>query len=457
MFKIFKNLLLAFVIVAISVNAYCETKKDKKVEHLSKKEIYQMMELFGEVFEMTRNNYVEETDEQKMLEEAMNGMLSSLDPHSHFLNKDEYREITEDTSGEFGGLGIQVTIDPDTKAVKVITPVDDTPAAKAGIETGDLITHIDDEQVQGIGLNEAVKRMKGKPGTKVKLTIFREGKEPFTLTLKRAIIKAEAVKTELKRDDTVGYIRIATFSEKTSSDLERGVKKLDKDSKGKIRGYVLDLRNNPGGLLPQAIKVSDAFLEQGEIVSTRSRDPKNSSSAFATDGDLTQGKPVVVLINGGSASASEIVAGALQDHKRAVVVGTKSFGKGSVQTLFSIGNQTAIKITTARYYTPSGTSIQGTGIQPDIEVKQAKIEEIDPKDLFSENTLAKSLDKKEVKKDDKKKDDDKVKDYQLERAMDILQGLIVYSEPKQFLKKEKEEVVKQEKENEKKIEMQKKK
>ncbi len=452
MLKLLKNIILSLTIIAISTTGFCQTKKaEKKVEHLSKTEIYQMMELFGEIFEMARNNYVEETDERQMLEEAMNGMLSSLDPHSHFLNKEEYKEITEDTSGEFGGLGIQITLDKDTKAVKVISPMDDSPASKAGIEPGDLITHIDDEQVIGLNLNDAVKKMKGKPGTKVKLTIFRENKEPFNLTLKRAVIRADAVKTELKRDKTLGYIRVSTFSEKTFDDLKKGIRKLNKDSKGNIKGYIVDLRNNPGGLLPQAILVSDAFLQSGEIVSTRGRDSKNSSSSFATEGDLTEDKPIVVLINGGSASASEIVAGALQDHKRAVIVGTKSFGKGSVQTMFSIGNSTAIKITTARYFTPSGKSIQGTGIIPDIEVKQAKVEEIESKELFTENSLAKSLDKKETKKKDDKKEE-KVKDYQLERAMDILQGLTVYEKPKDFLAKEKKEIDAKEKSNEKKIE-----
>ncbi len=423
-------------------SAQTETKDNgRKVTRLSEKETYRMMELFGQVFEIARDNYVEEVGEKELLEAAMNGMLSSLDPHSNYLGKDQFKEMREDTKGEFGGLGITVTLDKDTKVVKVIAPLDDTPADKAGLQAGDLITHIDGAQIQGIPLDDAIKKMKGKPGTKVKLTIFRENQKPFDVTIRRAVIKIDSVKSDIKRDGKVGYIRITSFSDKAYKEMKKHLEKMNKKSKGKIEGYVLDLRNNPGGLLTQAIEVSDAFLNSGEIVSTRPRDPKNSTSHFATEGDLIDGKPLVVLINGGSASASEIVSGALQDHRRGVIVGTQSFGKGSVQTMMPISSETAVKLTTSRYYTPSGRSIQGTGITPDIEIKFAKVEEVDSDNKkYSESSLPGAL-KNDTKKDQKdneklSKEEKDQKDYQLQRAMDVLQGLTTYEKPKATEQKE---------------------
>lgn len=330
---------------------------------------YEQLDLFGDVFERIRSAYVEEVDDVALIEAAINGMLTSLDPHSSYLAPKDYSEMQEETRGEFGGLGIEVT--QEDGFVKVVSPIDDTPAYRAGIEAGDFITHIDGDSVLGLTLNEAVELMRGEVGEEIVLTIFREGTdEPFDVTIVRDIIKLTAVK--VRTEGRAIVVRITSFTESTYSNLVEGIAEEVEANGGvdNIDGFVLDLRNNPGGLLSQAIAVSDAFLDAGEIVSTRGRYEEDSDRFNAQNGDLAEGKPIVILINGGSASASEIVAGALQDHRRAIVVGTKSFGKGSVQTIMPIQDSGAIRLTTARYYTPSGRSIQALGITPDILVEQ---------------------------------------------------------------------------------------
>ncbi len=334
---------------------------------------YEQLNLFGEVFERVRAAYVEPTKDDELVEAAINGMLTSLDPHSSYMNAKEYQDMQVQTKGEFGGLGIEVTMEDGL--IKVVTPMDDTPAAKAGMQPGDLIAQIDGQPVQGLSLNEAVEKMRGEVGSSVTLTVLRGSEDPFDVTLKRDVIQLKSVRWELE-DGNIGYVRITSFSEKTDTGLRAAVDELKKATKGELSGLVLDMRNNPGGLLDQAIAVSDDFLEKGEIVSTRGRDPNDAQRWNAEGGDIIGGKPVIVLINGGSASASEIVAGALQDHARAVLIGTKSFGKGSVQSIMAIPGHGAMRLTTARYYTPSGRSIQATGIDPDIKVEQAKVEKL---------------------------------------------------------------------------------
>jgi carboxyl-terminal processing protease len=336
-------------------------------------ETYLQLNLFGEVFERVRADYVEQVSDEQLVEAAINGMLTSLDPHSSYLNAKNFRDMQVQTRGEFGGLGIEVTME--NGLVKVVSPIDDTPAAKAGIKPGDYITHLNGEPVLGLTLNEAVEKMRGPVNTDLKLTIRREGKEAFDVAVTRAQIKIESVRSHMEGND-VGYIRITTFNEQTDTGLTKAMQKLRDASNGKLKGIVLDLRNNPGGLLDQAVAVSDDFLEKGEIVSTRGRRADETQRFNARPGDISNGLPMVVLINAGSASASEIVAGALQDHHRAVLLGTKSFGKGSVQTIIPLPGHGAMRLTTARYYTPSGRSIQAKGIEPDIEVQQAKIEVI---------------------------------------------------------------------------------
>ncbi|WP_159715924.1 S41 family peptidase, partial [Geminicoccus flavidas] len=337
-------------------------------------EVYRQLKLFADVFERVRADYVEDVPDQKLIENAINGMLTSLDPHSGYLDTDRYRDMQVQTRGEFGGLGIEVTME--NGLIKVVSPIDDTPAAKAGVRSGDFITHIDDEAVTGLALSEAVDKMRGPVDTPIRLRLMREGsEEPFDLTLNRAIIKISPVRAHA--EGNVGYVRLTTFSEQTASGMRDAIDKMRAEMGGKMQGLVLDLRNNPGGLLDQAVAVSDAFLDQGEIVSTRGRENENIQRFNARKGDVLAGVPMVVLVNGGSASASEIVAGALQDHRRAIVMGTQTFGKGSVQTIMPIPGHGAIRLTTARYYTPAGTSIQAKGITPDIEVHAANIEETD--------------------------------------------------------------------------------
>lgn len=343
-------------------------------------ETYRSLNLFGDVFEKIRSDYVEKPNEQKLIEAAVSGMLTSLDPHSSYMDSKSFRDMQVQTRGEFGGLGIEVT--QEDGLVKVVTPIDDTPAARAGIMSGDIISAIDGESVQGMTLNQAVDKMRGQVNTTVKLTILRgSARDSQEVAITRAVIQIRSVRFRQEGDD-VGYIRITQFNEQTYDGVKAAISRFTADMPGdKLRGYVLDLRNNPGGLLDQSIAVSNAFLTSGEIVSTRGRNADETQRYNARPGDLSKGKPVIVLINGGSASASEIVAGALQDHKRATIVGTRSFGKGSVQTIIPLGqNNGALRLTTARYYTPSGRSIQAKGIDPDIQILQDVPDELKGKD-----------------------------------------------------------------------------
>ena len=342
-------------------------------------ETYRQLAIFGDIFERVRGQYVTPPDDKALVENAINGMLTSLDPHSSYLNPDAAKDMRVQTKGEFGGLGIEVTME--NELVKVITPIDDTPAARAGVRAGDFIAEIDGEEVRGLTLNDAVEKMRGLVNTPIELTIVREGTDkPIKLTIVRDIIKVKAVKYRVEND--VGYMKITSFTEKTFDDLQAAIDDIkSKIPNDKLKGYVLDLRLNPGGLLDQAVSVSDTFLDRGEIVSTRGRDPKDISRFDSRPGDLVDGKPIIVLVNGGSASASEIVAGALQDHRRATVLGTQSFGKGSVQTIIPLAENGALRLTTALYYTPAGKSIQGKGITPDIKVEQPLPEELKDRDI----------------------------------------------------------------------------
>jgi carboxyl-terminal processing protease len=337
---------------------------------------YKQLNLFGDIFERVRAHYVEKPDDSKLVEQAINGMLNGLDPHSSYMDPKSFRDMQVQTRGEFGGLGIEVTMEDGL--VKVVAPIDETPAAKAGVRAGDVITHLDDEAVQGLTLNQAVEKMRGQVNTKIRLKIMRKGVDkPIEVSIVRDIIRVRSVRSRIEGED-VGYIRLTQFNEQTTDGLKKALVDIaEKLPQEKLRGYIIDMRNNPGGLLDQAISVSDAFLERGEIVSTRGRDAEETQRFNARAGDLAKGKPIIVLVNGGSASASEIVAGALQDHKRATLIGTRSFGKGSVQTIIPLGSGNgALRLTTARYYTPSGKSIQAKGITPDIEVLQDVPDEI---------------------------------------------------------------------------------
>ncbi len=418
------------------------------------KDIYQMLELFGDIFQKVREEYVEEPKAVELVESAINGMLTDLDPHSSYLNRKDFKEMQIQTKGEFGGLGIEVTMRQGM--VYVVSPIDDTPADKAGILAGDYISHIDGEPVQGMILGDAVKKMRGKPQTDITLTILRKGETaPMDVKVTRDVITIKAVTSRVEGD--VGYVRISGFSEQTDAGLEDALDKIKEEGADALKGVVLDLRNNPGGLLNQAIAVADIFLDQGEIVSTRGRDPKSTTRFSATEGDEIDGLPVVVLINGGSASASEIVAGALQDHKRALVMGTQSFGKGSVQTVIPLPNDSAIRLTTSRYYTPSGKSIQAKGITPDITVSRAEVKLLDTDyktteaslhghlgsgqedDDSEDNTAPKENNEDTVKKilngDEEEEKSLYETDYQLARAIDMVKGLyLVWSKSASTMK-----------------------
>lgn len=431
----------------IGLISSCAIAKEKK-ETEETVSTYELLNIFGEVMERTKSSYVEDVTDKQLIESAINGMLTSLDPHSSYLDAEDFKYMNEQTSGKFGGLGIEITME--NSVVKIISPIDDTPAAKAGLKAGDYITDIDGQTVVGQTLNEAVSKLRGKVGTKVKLTIRRANTKPFTVTLKRAEIKVQSVKHEIKNNDIL-YIRISAFNEDIDEGITKAVNDARKKLNNKLSGIVIDIRNNPGGLLDQAVKVSDLFLQQGEIVSTRSRNEEDTVKYSATPGDIADNLPIVVMINEGSASAAEILAGALQDHKRAIVLGEKSFGKGSVQTVIPLRNNGAMRITTARYYTPSGRSIQAKGIEPDVVVKQAKIEEIDNSDwTISEADLKGALKNeqsdgkaKSNKADDGKKADNNkdAKDYQLVRALDLVKSLYIFSnnDNNHFIKQEKDE------------------
>ena len=407
--------LLAFIFIFIGSHVFADEDKD----------VYRYLNLFGEAFEKIKNNYVEDVSSKELIESAIEGMLGSLDPHSTFLNNQELNELKVQTKGEFGGLGIEVTLE--NGFVKVISPIDDTPASRAGIKAGDMITHLDDEPVLGMTLSEAVSIMRGKVGSKIKLTVNREDNKTLQIEIVRAVIQLKAVRSKI--ENNIGYIRVSSFNQKVDTQIIKAIKDFKK--KEKIIGYVLDLRNNPGGLLDQAVSVTDIFLSQGEIVSTRGRFDREGSRYNAIKRDLTDGLPLVVLINQGSASASEIVAGALQDHKRAIIMGTKSFGKGSVQTIIPSGEDVALKLTTAKYYTPLGRSIQKTGIDPDILVEQAELTRIENQNRRKESDLRGAIDNDQKKdadesqneKDQKSNGNSDPEDYQLSRAFDLILAL----------------------------------
>ena len=398
-------------------------------------ETYQWLNMFGDVFEQIKQKYVEQVTDKELIEAAVNGMLTSLDPHSAYLNAENFKDIQVDTRGKFGGLGIEIT--QENGFVRVISPVFDTPAEQAGIKPGDFITHLDGEPIQGLSLTEAVAKMRGPVGTDITLTIVRQGENaPFDITVTRDVITIQSVRFRAEGD--VGYIRIITFNEQTDVILKRALRELTNQLGVDMSGLVIDLRNNPGGLLDQAIAVADAFLEKGEIVSTRAREPHRASRHNARPGDLINGLPLVILINDGSASASEIVAGALQDHRRAIVVGTRSFGKGSVQTIIPMQSSAALKLTTARYYTPSGRSIQEVGITPDIAVPQARIEDVQSvENRLSEKELRGALRNEDSENTDATGEESNAeqlaaqslaqRDYQLSRALDLVRGIALYT------------------------------
>jgi carboxyl-terminal processing protease len=397
---------------------------------------YRQLKLFSEVFERVRADYVEDVTDEQLIEYAIQGMLSTLDPHSSYLNAESFGDMRVQTKGEFGGLGIEVTME--NGFVKVVSPIDDTPAFHAGVQPGDYITHIDGEAILGLSLNDAVDKMRGPVGTDLTVTIRRGDTEPFEVTITRDVIKIQSVRSRI--EDNVGYIRITTFNQQTMPGLQQAVQEIKAEAGTELRGYVVDLRNNPGGLLDQAVEVSDAFIDQGEIVSTRGRAADDAQRFNATPGDLADGLPVIVLINGGSASASEIVAGALQDHRRGIVMGTKSFGKGSVQTIIPLGLSGAMRLTTARYFTPSGRSIQALGIDPDIVVEQATVAQAEAaaqgrREADLRGALANPNEENGVSNGTSEDgtplhslSEGAEQDYQLARAVDLLRGLALYNQ-----------------------------
>lgn len=461
------RLLALFAVIALLASSPIAAKAPSKTEDATPEakadattsdpaDTFKQLTLFSDVLERVRADYVDPISDEKLIEASLNGMLSSLDPHSSYLNKKNFQDMQTQTRGEFGGLGIEVTME--NGIVKVVSPIDDTPAAKAGIQPGDLITHLDTKPVTELTLSEAVDKMRGTPGTKITLTIRRGGLngQPFDVVLTRAVIHIQSVKWEAKGD--VAYIRITAFNEQTQPGLDKALEEADQKIGAKLEGYVLDLRNNPGGLLDQAVSVSGTFIEAGkEVVSTRSRHKEEDQSFVAKGGDKAHGKPIAVLINGGSASASEIVAGALQDYKRAILVGTKSFGKGSVQTIIPVAGGGAMRLTTARYFTPSGRSIQALGIEPDIVVQPAKLEKVAMGPGIHEADLRGALqnpDKnattkasgatdsdddmaesngdanKDKNADKSAKKDEPPFDYQLARALDLIRGIHLFEAKK---------------------------
>jgi carboxyl-terminal processing protease len=387
---------------------------------------YKELKLFGDVYQLVRADYVDKVSNEKLVEGAINGMLTALDPHSNYLNAKNFDDMKVQTRGEFGGLGIEVSME--NGLVKVVSPIDDTPAAHAGIKPGDLIVKIDGSAVQGMSLPQAVEKMRGPVNSDIMLTISRKGEKPFDVKLTRAIIKIKSVRSHLI-DNDIGYIRITSFTEQTDVGLHNAITKLKQDSHDKLAAIVLDLRNNPGGLLDQAVAVASAFISKGEIVSTRGRSPDDAQRYDSHTADITGGLPMAVLINGGSASASEIVAGALKDHHRAILIGTRSFGKGSVQTIIPMPGHGAMRLTTARYYTPSGRSIQALGVEPDIVVAAARIEHV------AKPGGAASADKDAKSKDNKAAEESTIDpaiigtadDYQLARAIDMLRGIALFN------------------------------
>jgi carboxyl-terminal processing protease len=456
-----KTVAAAALCAAVMVPAVVVLVPQATAQNSDQEEIFRQLKVFADVFERVRAEYVEEVSDEQLVEAAIQGMLSDLDPHSSYLDADSFQDMQVQTRGEFGGLGIEVTME--NGLVKVVSPIDGTPAFRAGVESGDLITHLDGEAIMGLDLSEAVDMMRGPVGTAITITVRRGDQDPFDITIERDVITVQSVRSRLEGD--IGYVRITAFNEQTMPGLEEAVATFKEEMGDELGGLVLDLRNNPGGLLDQAVGVSDAFLDRGEIVSTRGRYEEDSSRYNARDGDLVEGLPMVVLINGGSASASEIVAGALQDHRRAIIMGTKSFGKGSVQTIMPLGSAGAMRLTTARYYTPSGRSIQAKGIEPDILVERARLEAIEGPERRTEATLrghlegegegqpaaqpdgeegaesgtdpaadpttdegAEAAPDADAPADEAAAGDLAAQDYQLARALDLLRGLVLFNQ-----------------------------
>ena len=405
-----RNLIFTFIFFLNSQYSFGDTN-----------DTYRQLSIFNEVYNRVKNQYVEELTDKELVEKALNGMLQALDPHSSYMNEEVYKEMQIDTAGAFGGLGIEITTDKGF--IKIVSPIDDTPAQKAGVQAGDYITHLDGISVADMTLKEAIDIMRGEVGDPITITIVRGTENPFDITIKRDIIKVQSVKHRLINN--IGVLRISTFNEQTTSGLKDSIKELENNDNPPI-GYVLDLRNNPGGLLNESVTVSDLFLEKGEIVSIRGREKKDVQVFTAKKGDMTNGKPLVVLINEGSASASEIVAGALQDHDRAVIMGIKSFGKGSVQTIVPIDNG-AIRLTIAKYYTPSGDSIQAVGIEPDVVVPRAELNVIDGYFTFRESDYKDALENETTEEKEKEEDYTELleNDYQLSRAIDAVKTISV--------------------------------
>ena len=419
-----------FIILLFFLNFLYFSMIEVKAQN-NRQETYKQLNLFGDVFQRVQEQYVEEITDKELIESAISGMLQSLDPHSSYLSPESYKDMQVKTKGAFGGLGIEITMEDGF--VKVVSPIDDTPAANAGMKSGDLIIGIDGESIKGLTINEAVSKLRGPVKSKVTITVVREDKDPFEIEIIRDIIKIRSVKHEIINN--IGYVRLTTFSDTTTSGMEKSVKEIKKELGDKFQGLILDLRNNPGGLLNQSISVTDSFLNQGEIVSTQGRKSDDTSRIFAKKGDIIDGKPLIVLINSGSASASEIVAGALKDHARAIIVGTRSFGKGSVQSIIPLAGNGAMRLTTARYYTPSGVSIQAKGIEPDIKV-EAGITELkkEKKDNRREENLRGALDKKDNKTKDKENEKPKIspvekllQDNQISRGVDLIKGIHLFS------------------------------
>ena len=399
----------------------------------NRQETYKQLNLFGDVFQRVQEQYVEEVTDKKLIESAISGMLQSLDPHSSYLSADSYKDMQVKTKGKFGGLGIEITMEDGV--VKVVSPIDDTPAAKAGMMSGDLIIGVDGESIRGLTINESVSKLRGPVGSKVIITVVRDKQDPYEIEIKRDIINIKSVKHNIIKN--IGYVRLTTFSDTTTSGLEKAITEIKKNIGNKFQGLILDLRNNPGGLLNQSISVADAFLNQGEIVSTQGRNDDDTSRVFAKKGDLINGQPLVVLINSGSASASEIVAGALKDHSRAIIIGTRSFGKGSVQSIIPLAGNGAMRLTTARYFTPSGISIQAKGIDPDIIVEAGATDLKKPKNNNRrEENLRGALDKnKKSKETEIDSDSEKpltpleklLQDNQISRAVDMIRGISLFN------------------------------
>ena len=397
----------------------------------NRQETYKQLNLFGDVFQRVQEQYVEEVTDKKLIESAISGMLQSLDPHSSYLSAESYKDMQVKTKGKFGGLGIEITMEDGV--IKVVSPIDDTPAAKAGMQSGDLIIGVDGESIRGLTINESVSKLRGPVGSKVIITVVRDKKDPYEVEIRRDIIKIKSVKHNIIKN--IGYVRLTTFSDTTTSGLEKAVNEIKKNIGDEFEGLILDLRNNPGGLLNQSISVADTFLNQGEIVSTQGRKDDDTSRVFAKKGDLINGKPLIVLINSGSASASEIVAGALKDHSRAIIIGTRSFGKGSVQSIIPLAGNGAMRLTTARYFTPSGVSIQAKGIEPDIIVESG-VTDLKKKKAQNrrEENLRGALDNKN--KSEKKETEKEIpltplekliQDNQISRAVDLIRGISLFN------------------------------